>query len=138
MAHVENPPVASHGHRWAGWLVSAVCTGGFVLWARNQPAPRLPVGGAERLGLIVALLVYGIRMMGLCERWHFLLRRQIPTIPRVTGYRSMALGELGNMFLPARAGDAIRVGMVARTRPDVSKRTVLGTLVAERTLDVGF
>jgi uncharacterized membrane protein YbhN (UPF0104 family) len=87
--------------------------------------------------LILALLAYGIRAFGFCERWHFLLRRQIPVLARATGYRSAVLGELGNMFLPARAGDAIRVGVVAAPRPEISKRSVLGTLLAERTLDIG-
>ncbi len=136
MGRVRNPGVGHHG-KWAGWLLSALCTGGFVLWACNQPALRLPAGAGEGLGLMIAFLAYGVRLWGLCERWHFLLRRQMPVIGRATVYRSMALGELGNMFLPARAGDAIRVGVVAAVRPGRSKRTILGTLIAERTIDIG-
>ena len=43
---------------------------------------------------------------------------------------------MGNNVLPARAGDAVRVVLMA-PRADASKRTVVGTLVAERLLDVG-
>ena len=42
---------------------------------------------------------------------------------------------MGNNVLPARAGDAIRVVLMA-PRANTSKRTVVGTLVAERLLDV--
>jgi uncharacterized membrane protein YbhN (UPF0104 family) len=42
---------------------------------------------------------------------------------------------MGNNVLPARAGDAIRVVLMA-PRAQASKRTVVGTLLAERLLDV--
>ena len=42
---------------------------------------------------------------------------------------------MGNNVLPARAGDAIRV-VLAAPRAETSKRTVVGTLLAERLLDV--
>ena len=42
---------------------------------------------------------------------------------------------MGNNVLPARAGDAIRVVLMA-PRAQTSMRTVLGTLLAERLLDV--
>lgn len=42
---------------------------------------------------------------------------------------------MGNNLLPARAGDAIRVVLMA-PRAGTSKRTVVGTLLAERLLDV--
>ena len=42
---------------------------------------------------------------------------------------------MGNNVLPARAGDAIRVVLMA-PRSATSKRTVVGTLLAERLLDV--
>ena len=42
---------------------------------------------------------------------------------------------MGNNVLPARAGDAIRVVLMA-PRANTSNRTVVGTLVAERLLDV--
>src|ERR1700712_5482036 len=42
---------------------------------------------------------------------------------------------MGNNVLPARAGDAIRVVLMA-PRAATSNRTVIGTLVAERILDI--
>ena len=45
------------------------------------------------------------------------------------------VGYMGNNVLPARAGDAMRVVYMA-PRAGASARTVIGTLVAERVLDV--
>ena len=42
---------------------------------------------------------------------------------------------MGNNVLPARAGDAIRIVLMA-PRAQTSMRTVIGTLLAERLLDV--
>ena len=50
-------------------------------------------------------------------------------------YSLTVIGYMGNNVLPARAGDAIRV-FLAAPRAETSKRTVVGTLVAERLLDV--
>jgi hypothetical protein len=44
---------------------------------------------------------------------------------------------MGNNLLPARAGDAIRV-VLATPRVGLSMRSVVGTLLAERLLDVGL
>src|SRR5690349_22720067 len=44
---------------------------------------------------------------------------------------------MGNNLLPARAGDAIRVVLMA-PRAGLLMRSVVGTLLAERLLDVGL
>ena len=54
---------------------------------------------------------------------------------RADTYALNVVGYMGNNILPARAGDAIRVVLMA-PRANTSKRTVVGTLVAERLLDV--
>ena len=54
---------------------------------------------------------------------------------RVDSYALTAVGYMGNNVLPARAGDAIRMVLMA-PRAQTSMRTVLGTLLAERLLDV--
>ena len=45
------------------------------------------------------------------------------------------MGYTGNNLLPARAGDAVRVLLMA-PRAEASRRTVIGTLLSERLLDV--
>ena len=61
-------------------------------------------------------------------------RRRAPA--RADSYALTAIGYAVNNVLPARAGDAVRVVLMA-PRAQASRRTVLGTIVAERLLDVG-
>ena len=84
-----------------------------------------------------AVLLYGLATVVRGERWHRLLvdegghpsRRDTPGL-NVVGY-------MGNNLLPARAGDAIRVVLMA-PRAALGMRSVVGTLLAERLLDVGL
>ena len=70
------------------------------------------------------------------ERWQRLLGDEGAHAARApTRTRSPCVGYMGNNVLPARAGDAIRVVLMA-PRAQTSKRTVVGTLLAERLLDV--
>jgi uncharacterized membrane protein YbhN (UPF0104 family) len=54
---------------------------------------------------------------------------------RADTYALTCVGYMGNNVLPARAGDAIRMVLMA-PRAGTSMRTVVGTLLAERLLDV--
>jgi uncharacterized membrane protein YbhN (UPF0104 family) len=69
------------------------------------------------------------------ERWQALLRHNGAHPKRADSYALTAVGYMGNNVLPARAGDAFRVVFMA-PRADTGARTVIGTLVAERLLDV--
>ena len=55
---------------------------------------------------------------------------------RADSYSLTIVGYAVNNVLPARAGDAARVVLMA-PRAETTKRTVIGTIVAERLLDVG-
>jgi glycosyltransferase 2 family protein len=108
-----------------------------VVWAANQPAPHLPSTSGAWAWLVVAIGVY---LVGACvlrgERWLLLLRRNgAEDVHRSDCYALNAVGFMGNNVLPARAGDAMRVVAMA-PRAHVTYRTVIGTLVAERVLDV--
>ena len=70
------------------------------------------------------------------ERWHRLLLDDGAHPLRADSYSLTVVGYAVNNVLPARAGDAVRVVLMA-PRAQCSKRTVLGTIVAERLLDVG-
>lgn len=122
--------------RFVSWVVSGACAVGFVLWARGQPMPRLPSGPAQSAALVVGVFAYGLATIGSCERWSSLLRAAVPSISRMVSYRPVAVGQLGNVFLPARAGDAIRVGLAAASDERVSTQTAVGVLIAERALDI--
>jgi uncharacterized membrane protein YbhN (UPF0104 family) len=108
-----------------------------VVWAVNQPAPHLPSTRAAWTWLIVAVGLYLVTACGWRgERWLLLLRRNgAQGTHRSDCYALSAVGFMGNNVLPARAGDAMRVVAMA-PRAHVSYRTVIGTLIAERVLDV--
>jgi uncharacterized membrane protein YbhN (UPF0104 family) len=53
---------------------------------------------------------------------------------RSDAYGLTPVGYMGNNVLPARAGEMLRVVLLNR-RADASKRTLIGTIVAERLLD---
>jgi glycosyltransferase 2 family protein len=87
-----------------------------------------------------ALLLYAIATGVRAERWRVLLHDQDVTASRADVYGLTLVGFFGNNVLPARGGDVFRVLLLApRTitpRTGASKRTLVGTLLAERLLDV--
>ena len=67
-------------------------------------------------------------------RWMSFYQKDAEHVPFWPFYRANMLGYLGNSFLPARAGDAIRLVNAARgTGLDAPR--LLGTLIIERVLD---
>jgi glycosyltransferase 2 family protein len=118
--------------RAAGWLVSAAALAGVVVWALGQPAPRAP----KLPWLIpVAVALYAVATLVRAERWRLLLRFNGCAPSRLDCHALTCVGYMGNNVLPARAGDAMRV-IYMTPRTEASARTVIGTLVAERVLDV--
>ena len=106
-----------------------------VWWATKQDAPTFPYTPGEIAALIGAVALYGFATLVRGERWERLLKDEGATPKRSDMYALTVIGYMGNNILPARAGDAIRVFLDA-PRANTSKRTVVGTLVAERLLDV--
>jgi uncharacterized membrane protein YbhN (UPF0104 family) len=106
-----------------------------VWWAAHQKAPQLPSTPKELAALIGAIALYGLATCVRAERWERLLADEGAKPKRSDMYALTAVGYMGNNVLPARAGDAIRV-VLAAPRAQTSRRTVVGTLVAERILDV--
>ena len=98
--------------------------------------PEFPHTAAEWGSLVSAIALYGVNTLVRSERWHRLLLDDGAHPARVDSYSLTTVGYAVNNVLPARAGDAARVVLMA-PRADASKRTVIGTIVAERLLDVG-
>lgn len=121
--------------RHVGVAVSVLSVGAVVWWALQQDAPTLPSEPRDLAWLAVAVVGY----FGACairaERWGLLLRHDGALPRRSDTYALTAVGFMGNNVLPARAGDALRVVLLA-PRAQANKRSVLGTLIAERILDV--
>jgi uncharacterized membrane protein YbhN (UPF0104 family) len=68
-------------------------------------------GPLEFLSLAFLLLSISIFIRGL--RWRVLLSSE-KLVPVITVFRATAIGYLGNSFLPARAGEFIRSGVISR------------------------
>jgi uncharacterized membrane protein YbhN (UPF0104 family) len=122
---------------WVGVAVSLVAVAGVIWWAVHQEAPRLPQDGGEWLAALGAVLLYGLATLVRGERWHRLLEDEGARPSRADTHALNAVGYMGNNLLPARAGDAIRVVLMA-PRAALPMRSVVGTLLAERLLDVGL
>lgn len=123
------------GLQWVGWVVSAVVLAAVVWWALHQPAPKLPSTNEDVFALGLAVVLYGLCTALRAERWRALLHDVDARPSRGDAYRLVLVGYMGNNVLPARAGDLMRVVLMA-PRAETTKRFVVGTLVAERLLDV--
>src|SRR4051794_1180332 len=118
-----------------GATVSIAALAAIVVWALYQEPPSLPQA-PHRLGeLAAAVAFYLAACAARAERWYELLRYNGARPRRADAYGLVAVGYAGNNVLPARAGDALRVLLLTpRARTDA--RTIIGTIVAERVLDV--
>lgn len=111
--------------------VSLAAAAGVAWWASRQRAPHIPVDARALGELAGALVLYALASVLRAERWHRILLRSELDRGRGSSYRLTAIGYMGNNVLPARAGDLLRVVLLGGPR-----RAVLGTVVAERLLDV--
>jgi glycosyltransferase 2 family protein len=116
-------------------LVSLIALAAVVWWASHQEAPTLPSGAGDIAWLGAALGLYAIATLLRGERWHHILAFARVKASRRDCYALTTVGYMGNNVLPARAGEALRVVLLSG-RCDASKRTLLGSVVAERLLDV--
>ncbi len=106
-----------------------------VWWALQQDAPSFPTSADRLAELGLAVVLYFVACAFRGERWHVLLLENGAAPKRADSYGLIAVGYLGNNVLPARAGDALRVVLIA-PRANTDARTAIGTLVAERLCDV--
>ena len=114
---------------------SLVALGAVVWWASHQEAPHIPHTASALFWLVGAAFVYAIATLVRGERWHRILYLTGVNAARFDCYLLTTVGYMGNNVLPARAGEALRV-VLLDTRVHAGKRKVLGTIVAERLLDV--
>lgn len=124
--------------RWLGALgilVSVVAVVGVVIWALGQPAPELPSGAPELGALLASALGVGWSSWLRAERWRRLVFESGGSIGHADCYGIFVVGVMGNTVLPARGGDGLRV-LLARSRAGLPVREGIGTLLAERLLDV--
>jgi uncharacterized membrane protein YbhN (UPF0104 family) len=120
---------------WLGLAVSLLAVAAVVWWASRQKAPPLPHTTGQLAELAAAIALYGLATIVRGERWRRLIVDEGGTIGRGDSLGLTCVGYAGNNVLPARAGDLARVVLMA-PRAGISMRTAVGTLVAERLLDV--
>jgi len=114
---------------------SIVALAAVVWWASHQDAPQVPSSGTAVAWLAAGLGLYALATLVRAERWHRILRLAGVGARRSDCYALTTVGYMGNNVLPARAGEALRV-VLLDARVAAGKRKLLGTIVAERLLDV--
>ena len=115
-------------------IFSLVALVAVVWWASRQEAPTLPSSSNEIAWLAGALGLYVGATLLRCERWHRILHLTGVDAHRKDAYALTTVGYMGNNVLPARAGEMLRVVLLDK-RTESGKRSLLGTVVAERLLD---
>jgi glycosyltransferase 2 family protein len=118
-----------------GIAISVLAVAGVVWWALRQEPPQFPDTAGEWGALAGAIAIYAVATIVRGERWHSLLRAEGGEPTRADSHGLNVVGYAANNVLPARAGDAVRVFLMA-PRAHTSKKAVLGTLLAERLLDI--
>jgi uncharacterized membrane protein YbhN (UPF0104 family) len=114
------------------WLIPIVCV---IWWASKQQAPRLPTDAGGILALVGAVALYGVATLMRAERWERILRRADVKAKRADVYALTPIGYMGNNVLPARGGELLRTFLLGSRTEGSTKRTILGTILAERVLD---
>jgi uncharacterized membrane protein YbhN (UPF0104 family) len=116
-------------------LVSLIALAAVVWWASKQEAPEFPSAGNGLAWLGAALAIYAVATLLRGERWHWILAITGVRTRRSDTYALTTVGYMGNNVLPARAGEALKVVLLSG-RCEASKRTILGSVVSERLLDL--
>ena len=116
-------------------VFSLIALAAVVWWASHQEAPQLPHSTEAISWMIGAGVLYALATLVRAERWHRILHLTGVEAPRRDCYGLTTVGYMGNNVLPARAGEALRVVLLDQ-RTGAGKRKLLGTIVAERILDV--
>ena len=115
-------------------VISLVALGAVIWWASKQESPELPSSGSALGWLVVAAGLYALVTLLRGERWHRILHLAGMDVKRSEAYALTTVGYMGNNVLPARAGEFLRVVLLSN-RIDAGKRSLFGTVVAERMLD---
>jgi uncharacterized membrane protein YbhN (UPF0104 family) len=115
-------------------IFSLVALAAVVWWASKQDAPQLPDTGDAVAWLAGGLGLYVVATLLRAERWHRIVHLTGVDAHRPDSYSLTTVGYMGNNVLPARAGEMLRVVLLSK-RAEAGKRSLLGTVVAERMLD---
>lgn len=121
--------------RFAGSVISLVSLGLVLWWALHEQAPQLPTALPSLLLLGLSMLVYACVIAVRGVRWYGILRRAGVLASMADAQGLIVVGYMGNTLLPVRGGELLRVLLLGR-RTGSSRIAILGTIVAERLLDI--
>jgi uncharacterized membrane protein YbhN (UPF0104 family) len=133
-----NPAVTTAAHRarrLAGPIVSAVSLSAVVWWVLRQQAPHWPSTVSSELLLALAVFVYAGVTAVRGVRWHAILHGAGIPASMADTQALVIVGYMGNTVLPARGGELLRMYFMGE-RTGCSWISILGTIVAERVLDI--
>lgn len=124
-----------HWFTLASALISVVTIYLLYRWLEDQGPIRLPSGREALLYTAAAVVVYLLSFLIRGLRWRVLLSEVgvRPPLRETTGL--LTVGYAANTLIPARAGDAVRVFLMAQ-RTGAGASLMVSTLIAERLLDV--
>jgi glycosyltransferase 2 family protein len=120
--------------RRASVVVSVIALAAVAWWVSNQDAPKFPDSLSGYLWLVAALAVYATALTARGWRWHRIMRLAEIPHKRADAYRLTLVGYMGNNVLPARGGEVLRIAILG-SRTTAKRRTILGSILAERILD---
>jgi uncharacterized membrane protein YbhN (UPF0104 family) len=126
--------VSSRTKRLLLLAVWAIPIAGVAWWAKEQKAPTLPDTFGGAMLLVAGIGLYAVATLLRAERWERILRRAGFPARRAEVYALVPVGYMGNNVLPARGGELLRTFLLGN-RSEATKRTILGTILAERVLD---
>lgn len=124
--------VALHRLAIVVWILALAAV---VVWASHQEPPRLPGSAGQWSWMVAGIGIYGVGTLLRSARWWQIMRRAGASLSPADAVGLTIVSYGGNNVLPARGGDAIRSWLGAR-RGGTTVRQVVGSLVAERVLDV--
>jgi len=128
------PTLTAQLQRRISVAISVVALAAVAWWVSKQDAPRFPADAAGYGWLVVALAVYAVALAARGWRWHRIMRLADIPHARADAYRLLLVGYMGNNVLPARGGELLRVAILG-SRTTARRRTILGSVIAERILD---
>ena len=128
------PTISPKLQRRISLVVSVVALAAVAWWVSKQDAPKLPSDATGYLWLVAALGVYATALTARGWRWHRIMRLAEIPHARADAYRLTLVGYMGNNVLPARGGEVLRIAILG-SRTTARRRTVLGSIIAERVLD---
>ncbi|MEA2421416.1 MAG: glycosyltransferase 2 family protein [Thermoleophilaceae bacterium] len=124
-----------HARDIFGAVVSIAALAAVIVWALKQPAPKFPSQPGKIALLFVGVGVYAVATLLRGWRWDRVLTSVHVGHRKGDAYSLVCVGYMGNNVLPARGGELLRVMLMA-PRAQARRRELLGSIIAERVLDV--